>query len=475
MRLDIFKDLFDKWLVESPDGRRFVKMPWKSIWFESRQDVPFYLRPAMVPTHILFWIATFITVVAIIFSTPLAASVGSGVLVLLFLSSKESWLQSGALTIQPESNFLKVHEHEEFNILLKARNQSAAKLNPTHIFLHFSGAVHQHQVLCLPELKPFEERTIAVKFKADGGMGIYQVSDVHIVTRDHFGLLPRCVLHSLAMIVEVVPEYSTMPPIQLTVAGRTAHSGSFEARASGESSNFLGLRPFREGDSIRRIHWQRSERFNDLIVKEFDRLDSTDATIIVDQRRVGLYEFEGLNSYEHLKDSVIALCHTLMNQQIRVQIVSGEKHLEFGKGERFFQNAVEFIRDLKPISTEPYEETLQRNKGLVAPDSVVIPVFCFIDLDLLKILDCFLGWDLIHAQVLPVIIDVQRFEKKIAKEVDFGMGEYSELNIARQLYGDLSNMKSFDNLARKIIEKAIVIGPDETIGQVYNRRSRWQS
>lgn len=212
MRLDIFKDLFDKWLVESPDGRRFVKMPWESIWFESRQDVPFYLRPAMVPTYILFWIATFITVVAIIFSTPLAASVGSGVLVLLFLSSKESWLQSGALTIQPESKFLKVHEHDEFNILLKARNQSAAKLNPTHIFLHFSGAVHQHQVLCLPELKPFEERTIAVKFKADGGMGIYQVSDVHIVTRDHFGLLPRCVLHSLAMIVEVVPEYSTMPP-----------------------------------------------------------------------------------------------------------------------------------------------------------------------------------------------------------------------------------------------------------------------
>ncbi|NDH69390.1 MAG: hypothetical protein EBY22_16115, partial [Gammaproteobacteria bacterium] len=120
-------------------------------------------------------------------------------------------------------------------------------------------------------------------------------------------------------------------------------------------------------------------------------------------------------------------------------------------------------------------QTLQRNKGLVAPDSVVIPVFCFIDLDLLKILDCFLGWDLIHAQVLPVIIDVQRFEKKIAKEADFGMGEYSELNIARQLYGDLSNMKSFDNLARKIIEKAIVIGPHETIGQVYNRRSRWQS
>ena len=82
-------------------------------------------------------------------------------------------------------------------------------------------------------------------------------------------------------------------------------------------------------------------------------------------------------------------------------------------------------------------------------------------------------WDSIRAQVIPVAIDIPLFDQKISASAKFDNRERQELNFLRQLYGGLSNGQPFENLARKISEKTIVIGPGETIGQVYERSSRW--
>ena len=82
-------------------------------------------------------------------------------------------------------------------------------------------------------------------------------------------------------------------------------------------------------------------------------------------------------------------------------------------------------------------------------------------------------WGSIRAQVIPVAIDIPLFDKKISASANFDTREKRELNFLRQFYGGLSNGQPFENLASKISEKTIVIGPGETIGQVYERSSRW--
>jgi len=238
-------------------------------------------------------------------------------------------------------------------------------------------------------------------------------------------------------------------------------------------SFFLGLRPYRHGDSIRRIDWRKSERFDDLIVREFERLNSTDAIIFIDQRTVGAFEFEGLKSYEHLKDTVITLCRTLMEQRLRVKIITPGIVTEFGKGDRFFEYISDLVRDLNPTSVEPYDVFLKNHRELVPAYSLVIPIFSAIDINLKSLLECFWMWDSIRAQVIPVAIDIPLFDQKISASAKFDNRERQELNFLRQLYGGLSNGQPFENLARKISEKTIVIGPGETIGQVYERSSRW--
>jgi uncharacterized protein (DUF58 family) len=322
-------------------------------------------------------------------------------------------------------------------------------------------------------MRGHEERFIDLKFDLDAGMGIFKLNEILVVTRDHFGLLPRCVSHAVNITVEVMPEYATMPPLKLDVAGKTAHSGTVEARMSGDSASFLGLRPYRHGDSIRRIDWRKSERFNDLIVREFERLNSTDAVIFVDQRTIGAFEFEGLKSYEHLKDTVITLCRSLMEQRLRVKLVTPGLVTEFGKGDRFFEYISDLVRDLEPMTSEPYDIFVKHHRELVPAYSLVIPILCAINIDLDSMLECFWMWDSIRAQVIPVAIDIPRFDRKISASATFDARDRQELNFLRQIHGGLSHGQAFENLARKISEKTIVIGPGETIGQVYERSSLW--
>jgi len=470
---NIFDELFDKWLVASPDGRKFQPMPWEVDGFSAKRPLVFYDRPYGMPAVAVAWILFLMALFSFVFHIAVAGGFAIGALVVWIFACRDSWLQSASLSIEPLTTTFRVQERETFNLCFKVKNLRSNQLNSCHLFIKFDGAVKRHQVFCISALAQNEGRQIDVAFNADAGMGIYKLSEVQVVTFDFLGILPRCVYHEVDVTVEVLPESQAMPPISLHVAGKTAHSGIIEARLSGDSASFLGLRPFRNGDSIRRINWKKTERFNSLIVRDFERLSSTDATIMIDQRSVGLFDFDGLNSFEHLKDAVMSLCRSLMNQRLRVRLITSDFVTDFGKGDQFFEYVSELVRDLQPNSIERYEVFLTRHRELVAPDSLVIPVFCAIDMDLASLSETFWAWDTIHSQIMPVVIDIPSFDQRIAKSANLDANEHRDLTFLRQLYSGLNGGEPYENLARKLSQASIVIGPGESIGQVYERNSRW--
>lgn len=55
----------------------------------------------------------------------------------------------------------------------------------------------------------------------------------------------------------------------------------FENRA-GDEGDFLGLRPYREGDPIRKIHWPQSVRSGNLVVRESEKAVSRQLSLLID-------------------------------------------------------------------------------------------------------------------------------------------------------------------------------------------------
>jgi hypothetical protein len=179
---NIFDELFDKWLVASPDGRKFQPMPWEVDGFSAKRPLVFYDRPYGMPAVAVAWILFLMALFSFVFHIAVAGGFAIGALVVWIFACRDSWLQSASLSIEPLTTTFRVQERETFNLCFKVKNLRSNQLNSCHLFIKFDGAVKRHQVFCISALAQNEGRQIDVAFNADAGMGIYKLSEVQVVT-----------------------------------------------------------------------------------------------------------------------------------------------------------------------------------------------------------------------------------------------------------------------------------------------------
>jgi uncharacterized protein (DUF58 family) len=97
--------------------------------------------------------------------------------------------------------------------------------------------------------------------------GVHRLTRVQVGTRYPFGFFVKS------------RDFDQAPPLEVVVYPRRvdtgglghrllARLGSQPTRKVGQGDEFFSLRPFREGDDLRRIHWRRSARSERLQVKE---------------------------------------------------------------------------------------------------------------------------------------------------------------------------------------------------------------
>jgi uncharacterized protein (DUF58 family) len=97
--------------------------------------------------------------------------------------------------------------------------------------------------------------------------GLYPLEQPHIASAFPFGLWENARRLQIAAPVVVWPRtYPVGPP--LLVSGDQQAEGIVARHKVGTSGDVLGVRPYRRGDSTRRIHWGQSARHDRLIVCE---------------------------------------------------------------------------------------------------------------------------------------------------------------------------------------------------------------
>jgi len=83
----------------------------------------------------------------------------------------------------------------------------------------------------------------------------------------------------------VFPEVFDIVKLPLVSGSAAPMSGVEAASKAGGSEEFFGTREYRQGDSLRYIHWPSTARHSQLIVKEFEIRASVEVTIIIDLHR----------------------------------------------------------------------------------------------------------------------------------------------------------------------------------------------
>ncbi|MDI6764105.1 MAG: DUF58 domain-containing protein [Thermodesulfobacteriota bacterium] len=80
----------------------------------------------------------------------------------------------------------------------------------------------------------------------------------------------------------VYPEMFEIPHLPLRAKGHTPMLGVELISKAGGSEEFLGVREYKQGDSLRYIHWPSTAKHSRYIVKEFEIRASTEVTVLLD-------------------------------------------------------------------------------------------------------------------------------------------------------------------------------------------------
>ena len=135
--------------------------------------------------------------------------------------------------------------------------------------------------------------------------GRYRFGPLTLSTRFPFGLIRRTVVLEQPDALLVYPR-----PGRLTRRWVVRHREAFEGSQRREqrygrmSGDFYGVRPWRQGDSRRWIHWRSSARHGTLVVRQFERFRSRDMAVLVDLWQPAEPAQPGL---EHLENVELAV------------------------------------------------------------------------------------------------------------------------------------------------------------------------
>ncbi len=178
-----------------------------------------------------------------------------------------------------------------------------------------------------------------------GQRGRFQLGPVTAISSDPFGLFKQRLFLSPASEILVLPRIYHIGHLAI-FAGGLPGRGRSSPRALQTTTNAITVREYVNGDSLSRIHWRSSARYNKLMVKEFDLDPALDAWIFLDLHQ-SVQAGEGKHSTEEYGVTIAAtIAHYLLRGGFSVGlVVNGERQefLSLDRGDRQIERMLELL------------------------------------------------------------------------------------------------------------------------------------
>jgi uncharacterized protein (DUF58 family) len=179
--------------------------------------------------------------------------------------------------------------------------------------------------------------------------GRFQLGPVIAISGDPFGLFNHRFFLSPAHEVLVLPRVYQIAQLAI-FAGGLPGRGRSSQRALQTTTNATTVREYVIGDSLSRIHWRSSARYNKLMVKEFDLDPAIDAWIFLDLHQA-VQAGEGEHSTEEYGVTIAAtIAQYLLREDLSVgMIVNAERQelLALDRGDRQIERVLELLAVVK--------------------------------------------------------------------------------------------------------------------------------
>jgi len=238
-----------------------------------------------------------------------------------------------------------------------------------------AGLADRQAVLEVGPLPPQHGRPLAYRAFVARQWGVYTVGPLAVWAWDPLGLWHAAREVTLIQPFEVYPRVVEVASLR----GFGAHSAvaprDMTEAAAGQSLLFRGVREFRAGDDVRRVHWPATAQRGVPMVREAERDVQPLFTLFVDLSRQGRAGIGKKSSLELLVRAGASLLWTAHRCGVASQVVGeGERSLliPVGRGELHLAAALHSLITARQTGTTPFLELVNAHRSHLPPGSTAI-------------------------------------------------------------------------------------------------------
>jgi uncharacterized protein (DUF58 family) len=134
----------------------------------------------------------------------------------------------------------------------------------------------------LRRIEPGGSRRVAYRVRSDS-RGRYQLGPLSLRSADPLGLFELTRSFSAQHTLTVAPKVESLPAITLGTVW-AGHGDGHAAHAAAAGEDDVGVREYRYGDELRRIHWRATAHHGEMMVRREEQTWHSRCTILLDNR-----------------------------------------------------------------------------------------------------------------------------------------------------------------------------------------------
>jgi uncharacterized protein (DUF58 family) len=270
-------------------------------------------------------------------------------------------------------------EGEMIEIGYDIENPSSFPAADLMITDRFEGSLEPEEVIWLDEpIQPFRTFHGSYRRRCDAGMGVFKHGPVAALVSDSLGIFQFIVTEDEVKLTEIYPRVTPLPNLPIRGSKESFTYGNYDVASRGLSSNFIGVRDYERGDSLRHISWKLTLKARKLLVKEFEKNVNASITLMLDMADGSHMGWQAESTWEYAKDIALSIVTQEMANGNLLQLVSNHLQIPGGAGEQHNLLIIKSVFDLMPQPDHQEVDLVARAAPLIGAGTTAIyigPVF----------------------------------------------------------------------------------------------------
>lgn len=248
--------------------------------------------------------------------------------------------------------------------------------------------------------------------------GYYKIVAIKVKLRDILGIysFKKTLSNESDLLVYPKPiEIENFPGILSYTRGDRA----FKDSQAEDKSNIHSFREYKEGDNMKAIHWKLSSKFDNLMIKEYEKSGDTNLTLILDNSYKSLKDDRDMRLEDKIVDVSLSIVNYALKREIKVKLFFQDKdrtvYIE-GSDNSDLKTVLRSFAELKAEGKYNYSLFAESHTNHLSKRDPLIFISPVLDKDIAgKILDIKIKGVNI---VFIVITDLERQWKKIDLNIE---------------------------------------------------------